>query len=80
VSEAIRFSRSLYDRRAVDRAVEAFDALATFTVAEEDDAFVVTIADPDPDVADVLADELGNHVLGHTVTLRAGSLVGGAPL
>lgn len=73
MSDAIRFSRSLYDRAAIDTALEAFDALATFSVAEEDDAFVVTIADPDPDVADVLGDELANHVLGHTVSLRRGA-------
>ena len=72
MSESIRFSRSLYERAAIDTALAAFEALATFSVSEEDDHFVVTIDDPDPDVADVLADELGNHVLGHTVSLVRG--------
>ena len=44
MSDAIRFSRSLYERAAIDTALEAFGALATFSVAEEDDHYVVTIA------------------------------------
>lgn len=72
--EPIRFARSLYDRRAVERAVEAFAALGTFTVTVEDDAIVVAVSDPDPDVEDVLADELSNHALANTVTLSRGDL------
>jgi hypothetical protein len=66
----ITFARSLYEPEAVDAAVAAFGELATFEIKLEDHAVIVEIRDPDPDVADVLADELCNHVLSHTITAR----------
>ena len=67
MSEQLSFSRSLYRVEAVQGAVAAYEGLATFTVAEEADDIVVTIAEPDPDVADVIQDEFSNHVLFGTV-------------
>ena len=65
---AVRFARSLYAGDAVRAAVQAFDGFATLTVREEADGWLVTVADPDPRHADVLADELANFALAETVT------------
>ena len=63
----VRFARSLYGADAVKAAVQAFDGFATLTVSEEEDGWLVTVADPDPRHADVLADELANFALAETV-------------
>ena len=67
LSESVSFSRSVYRVEAVRNAIAAYEGLATFTVAEESDDVHVTIAEPDPDVADVIKDEFSNHVLFGTV-------------
>lgn len=64
----IELSRSLYDPDAVAEAVATFQHLATIEIEPTDAHVRVTIADLDPDVADVLADELCNHALAHTVS------------
>ena len=66
--QTIEFSRSLYDPEAIDEAVAAFGALATFAVVATEAHVRVTMSEPDPDVADVLVDELCNHALAHTVS------------
>ena len=68
--EPIVFSRSLYSPEAVHAAVEAFEELGTFEVQDRSNSIEVTIRDPDPDVADVLADELCNHALSNTMAER----------
>ncbi len=72
MSEQLRFSRSLYEPEAVRAAVKAFDALAQFEVSLTADDVVVTISDPDEELADVLADELCNHALHQTVIRARG--------
>lgn len=67
MSQTLELSRSLYDPDAVAEAVAAFQNLATIEVEATEARLRVTITDPDPDVADVLADELCNHALAHTV-------------
>ena len=65
----LSLSRSLYDPAAVTRAAEAFAALGTIGVEVGDDAIVVTVTDADPDVAEVIEDELLNHALSHSIAL-----------
>jgi hypothetical protein len=61
------FSRSLYASEAVESAVETYADLAKLGMTMHDDVIELSIEDPDPDVADVLADELANHVLAETI-------------
>jgi hypothetical protein len=67
MADKLVFSRSLYQPAAVDAAIEAYRALATFEVKLLDQEIQVTISKPDPDVADVLVDEFENHVLSETI-------------
>jgi hypothetical protein len=67
-SVALRFDRSLYAERGVRAAVEAFSRFARLSVSADEAALVVTVSEPDPRHADVLADELANYALTETVT------------
>lgn len=72
LASELRFDRSLYSASAVTGAVEAFAGLATLTLTEDDDAFVVSVTDPKPKFAPVLADELANYALAETAAGRRG--------
>ena len=67
MTEELSLPRSLYDASAVEATVEAYNELATFDVKLVDDAIMVTINDPDPDVADIIVDEFCNHALSETI-------------
>jgi hypothetical protein len=67
MAERIAFSRSLYSVEAVEAAVKTFEHLAKLELRIDGDAIALTMTDPDPDVADVLLDELANHALAGTV-------------
>jgi hypothetical protein len=71
VSEALTFSRSLYEPDAVRAAVDAFAELARFEVDEQANEVFVRISEPDMEVAHCLADELANYALVETVVRRA---------
>lgn len=71
-SSEVRFDRVLYSEAAVTSAVEAFGGFASLSVSTEDDALVVSIADPKPKFAAVLADELANYALAETAAGRRG--------
>ncbi len=65
--EEITFARSLYSPEAVRAAAEAFSQLAKLEVTVSDDEIRLAVSEPDPDVADVLEDELANFALAETV-------------
>ena len=67
MAERIAFSRSLYSVEAVEAAVKTFEHLAKLEVKVDGDAISLEMTDADPDVADVLLDELANHALVGTV-------------
>jgi hypothetical protein len=71
MADTITLSRSLYSPEAVTRAVAAYAALAKLEVSVGDDAIEVRISEPDPDVEEVLADELCNHILFETIKERS---------
>ncbi len=77
--EVVRFARDLYSPAGVQAAVDAYGELATFEVELKDDEIVVSISEPDPDIADALVDEFLNHALHETITRhRARSAEGAA--
>lgn len=67
MAEVVHFARDLYSPAGVRAAVDAFGELARFEVAVEDKEIVVSIDEPDPDVADLLVDEFLNHALHETI-------------
>ena len=67
MAETLDFSRSLYLPEAVQAAADAFAELASLTVSPHEGGVLVSISDPDPELADVLADELANHALHETI-------------
>jgi len=67
MAESLQFSRSLYDKGAVDAAALAFAALASFEVTSEDDEIHVSVSEIDERVADRLVDAFCNHALYETV-------------
>lgn len=75
----LRFHRSIYEPEAIAEAVRAFGDLATITVQENDADTLVVIERPDPEVADMICDELANYALVEAITRsRADALGGGA--
>ena len=70
--ERLEFSRSIYLPGAVESAVEAFSELAKLEVQEGENGVRVAISDPDPDLADCLADELANLALHETIVRTRG--------
>ncbi len=70
MAETLVFARSLYAPEAVNEAAKAFEHLARLEVNAREDDIELSISDPDPDVADVLLDEIANHVLALTVRGR----------
>jgi hypothetical protein len=67
MAEAMTFARSLYSPEAVRAAAEAFAELAKIEVTVAEDEIQLAVSEPDPDVADVLEDELANFALAETV-------------
>jgi len=67
MGERLVFTRSLYLPEAVDAAAKAFAAFAEIEVNVLDDEVELSLKNADPDVADVLADELANYVLAETI-------------
>jgi len=70
VLERLDFSADIYSPVAIERAVAVYGELAKFTVTHGESVISVTYTDPDPDVADVLADELANYALNETILLH----------
>jgi hypothetical protein len=67
MAERLLFSRSLYSPEAVDESVRAFSHLAKLAVVVHDDAVELTMDEPDPELSDVLLDEIANHVLAGSI-------------
>lgn len=67
MAERVLFSRSLYAPEAVEASAQAFAHLAKLQVTIHDDAVELTMSEPDPELADVLLDEIANHVLAGTI-------------
>ena len=67
MAEALVFACPLYSPDAVRAAAEAFSDLAKLDVTVGDDDIRVAISEVDPDVTDVLGDELSNFALAETV-------------
>ncbi len=74
MAETLVLSRSLYLPEAVQAAADAFAELAEVEVRVLDAAIEVSMSGVDPDVADVIADELGNHALHETIVRRRGAV------
>ena len=72
MAERIVFARSLYSPAAVRAAAAAYAELATIELQVADDTIEVTLSDPDPALADVVADEFCNHALHETILGRRG--------
>lgn len=70
MADALHFARSLYAPEAVEETARAFGHLAKLTVTKHEDDVELSISEPDADLADVLADEIANHVLALTVRGR----------
>jgi hypothetical protein len=75
MAERLAFSRSLYAIEAVEAAVKSFEHLAKLEVELSAGGSEISVAmtDADPDVADVLLDELANHALIGTVIRTRGT-------
>lgn len=67
MAERLVFSRSLYSPEAVDESARAFAHLAKLEVKVHDDAVELSMSEPDPELSDVLLDEIANHVLAGTI-------------
>jgi len=64
---SVRFHRSLYDVDAVRAAVVAFADLAKLSLVESEHEVLLSIEQPHPQVAAMLADEIGNYALAETI-------------
>jgi hypothetical protein len=71
MAERLELSSSLYSEDAVRKTVEAFAHLGKLELEEREDAMVLTLSEPDPEVADELIHEIANHALALTVQGRS---------
>lgn len=69
----LRFHKSLYEVGAIDRAVERFAALGSFTVEEHESDWVVLVQPARESLRDRIGDELANHALFHSILARRGA-------
>lgn len=69
----LRFHKSLYEAGAIDKAVERFAALGTFSVEEHDSDWIVNVEPARESLRDRIGDELGNHALFHSILARRGA-------
>ncbi len=70
MSLELTLHRSLYRPDAVRTAATAFGELARIDVRDRDHEVVITFADVDADVEEVLLDAFANHALFETVRAR----------
>lgn len=70
MAERLELSTSLYSADAVRKTVETFGHLGKLELEERDGALVLTLTEPDPEVADELIHEIANHALALTVLGR----------
>ena len=68
----LRFGRSLYAPDAVRAAAEAFRHLGKIEVTCRESETELVLTDPDPELADVLLDEIANYALARTIAGRRG--------
>jgi hypothetical protein len=61
------FSTSLYQVEAVQRTVQAYQSLASFSVDVQTDGVAVIISDIHPSFSNTLVDNFCNHVLNETI-------------
>ena len=66
----LRFDRRLYTKTALDEAAESFSHLATITMQEEGDQYILSFTDVDSDVNEVIREEFANHALYNTILRR----------
>lgn len=72
MASTLEFSRSLYSPEAIQAAADAFADLAKLDVSAGDNEIRVSVSDVDPDVRDVLEDELCNYALHETIVRARG--------
>lgn len=73
MADHLLFSRSLYAVGAVEAAAQAFGHLAKLEIRRHENETELVVSEPDPEVAEVLLDEIANHVLFATITRHRGS-------
>jgi hypothetical protein len=59
----MRFEKVFYRKAGIDAAVEAYGSMASLSVDEQDDAFIVEMAAHDESHSEAIVDHFGNHVL-----------------
>ena len=69
MAEVLSFPRSLYRSDAVAAVAALYGDLARISVEEDGSHVRVTIADPEPDLADQIADAFANHALAESIRL-----------
>ena len=72
MAERLLFSRSLYAVEAVEASAAAFGHLAKLEVRRHENETELVVSEPDPEVAEVILDEIANYALHATITQRRG--------
>lgn len=66
----IVFSKKIYSKKAIKKAIVDYEDLASFDVNERKTDIEVTLSKIDTDVEDVIKDEFSNHVLAYMKSLK----------
>lgn len=70
MSRTLRFHSKLYQRRAIQAAIEAYEDFADFNLEKQDPYYVVEVSPKEQEDAAYLPDEFANYVLGEAHELR----------
>ena len=66
----INFSKKIYSKKAIKKAVEDYDNLANFKISEMDKKIKISLSDIDSEVKGIIKEEFSNHVLAYMKNLK----------
>ena len=59
----LKYHKKIYSKKGIKSAMEAFSALAEWSLDMDDDYYIVTYSNADESLQDSIADEFGNFAL-----------------
>lgn len=65
--EEIKFSKKIYNKKAIEMSMADFSELASFSMKKADNYFIVSIDDINKDFLTSIKNEFSNYVLAKTI-------------
>ncbi|MDO8260711.1 MAG: HxsD-like protein [Candidatus Magasanikbacteria bacterium] len=59
----IKYNKKLYNKKALEAGIEAYEGLADFVLSEEENYFILNLKNIKAELSEVIVDEFSNFVL-----------------